>query len=368
MMAAAGAAGEAVSRRIGDFAKMKYDEAAAAGDQAGMNAWKEGGTARAEMQAAGAAIVTGLAGGNAVGGAAGAAIASIAAGKLNELSGAIAGADPTGSDDVNKALGNIVSNVIATGAGAAIGGNAGAFDAYNVDRYNRQLHPDERQWAKDNAKDFAKFYEDKTGQAITPDQAQQMLLANGYRLVDDMASKGPGGNSTAIQFISQNANGLFTAPPAERANPGTLSSNLAPEQKALNGNWGTPPNFSVSLGANAQGQLFTIGLGAEIGVTLGIGDKPNMCVYGQACGNYGLGFYGGAGVSVTVSQGAPSSGSAISKGGFLAGGVGPVADITVTRDQSSGAISAGKGVIGIGGGLAGGGTQCKQYSACARGN
>ncbi|AFT85935.1 filamentous hemagglutinin family outer membrane protein [Paraburkholderia phenoliruptrix BR3459a] len=144
MMAAASAAGEAVSRRVGDFAQSKYKEAEANGDQAGMDAWKEGGTARAEMQAAGAAIVTGLAGGNAVGGAAGAAIASITAGKLNELRDAIAGANPTGSASANEALGNIVANAIATGAGSAIGGNAGAVSGYDVDRFNRQLHPDEK--------------------------------------------------------------------------------------------------------------------------------------------------------------------------------------------------------------------------------
>jgi len=62
-----------------------------------------------------------------------------------------------------------------------------------TDMYNRQLHPDERQWARDNASKFAQFYEDQTGQSITADQAQQMLLANDYRLVDAVASKGPGG-------------------------------------------------------------------------------------------------------------------------------------------------------------------------------
>jgi filamentous hemagglutinin len=148
MMAAASAAGEAVSRRVGDFAQSKYDEAKANGDQAGMDAWKEGGIARAEMQAAGAALVTGLAGGNAIGGAAGAGIASIAGGKLDELSGAIAGSDPTGNSDMNKALGNIVANAIATGAGAAVGGNAGAFEGYNVDRFNRSIHDDTNPPAK----------------------------------------------------------------------------------------------------------------------------------------------------------------------------------------------------------------------------
>ncbi|MEK6422629.1 MAG: hypothetical protein V4801_23820 [Burkholderia gladioli] len=134
---------------------------------------------------------------------------------MNELSGAIAGSDPTGNANMNQALGNIVSNVIVTGAGGAVGGESGAFSGYNVDRFNRQLHPDERQCAQDKAKDFAKFYEEKTGKAITLEQAQNMLLANGYRLVDGMASKGPGGDPAAVAYISQNGDGLFHATSAE---------------------------------------------------------------------------------------------------------------------------------------------------------
>ncbi|WP_369050006.1 hemagglutinin repeat-containing protein [Burkholderia gladioli] len=148
MMAAASAAGEAVSRRIGDYADKMMKEAASNGDKAGVDAWKEGGANRALMQGAGAALVTGLAGGNAVGGAAGAAIASIASGKLNELSGAIADSDPTGDVNMNQALGNIVANALATGAGGVVGGEAGAFSGYNVDRFNRQLHPEEKTLAK----------------------------------------------------------------------------------------------------------------------------------------------------------------------------------------------------------------------------
>ncbi|CAG4886004.1 hemagglutinin repeat-containing protein [Paraburkholderia saeva] len=163
MMTAASAAGEAVSRRIGDYADA---QAKATGDPA----WAEGGAYRAEMQAAGAALVTGLAGGNALGGAAGAGIASIAAGKLNDLSGAIAGSNPTGSSDVNTALGNIVANAIATGAGAAVGGNAGAFEGYNVDRFNRQLHPDE----KTLAKQIAEKSDGKYTQAQVEDQLRIM--------------------------------------------------------------------------------------------------------------------------------------------------------------------------------------------------
>jgi filamentous hemagglutinin len=251
-----------VSRRIGDYAESKYKEAAAAGDQAGMDAWKEGGAARAEMQMAGAALVTGLAGGNALGGAAGAAIASLAAGKLNEISSAVAGAQPTSNADANEALGNIVANAIATGTGGAVGGNAGAFSSYNVDRYNRQLHPDERQWAKDNASKFAQFYHDQTGKDITSDQAQQMLLANGYRMVDAVASKGPGGDVTAAQFISQNAGKMFRATSAEYNSPfiyGNKDGSLTSEQKALPGSTANP-----AAGLAIAGGLVTAGLGPEI--------------------------------------------------------------------------------------------------------
>jgi hypothetical protein len=143
-------------------------------------------------------------------------------------------------------------------------------------------------------------------------------------------------------------------------------SSLSPEQIALGGKRSSG-TAGLSMGVNAQGHLFSVGGSAEVGVTLGLGEKPNLCVYAQACGSYGLGFYAGAGVSATVSQGAPSSGSSVGKGGFLAGGAGPIADITITKDTASGNISAGKGVIGVGAGAAAGGTQCKQYSSCASG-
>uniref|UniRef100_UPI001642121F hemagglutinin repeat-containing protein n=1 Tax=Burkholderia gladioli TaxID=28095 RepID=UPI001642121F len=170
MMAAASAAGEAVSRRIGDYADKMMKEAASNGDKAGVDAWKEGGANRALMQGAGAALVTGLAGGNAVGGAAGAAIASIASGKLNELSGAIAGSDPTGDANMNQALGNIVANALATWAGAAVGGESGAFSGYNVDRFNRQLHTEEKALAKQ----LAEKSEGKYTQAQIEDQMRVM--------------------------------------------------------------------------------------------------------------------------------------------------------------------------------------------------
>ncbi|MCO5412415.1 hemagglutinin repeat-containing protein [Ralstonia mojiangensis] len=169
MMSAAQAAGQAVAQRIGDYADGKKKEAegrlvqaqdaykndpsdanqaAINAAQADINGWKEGGLTRAGMQAAGAAAVAGLGGGNALAAGAGAGLSSLAAGKLNELSSAIAGSSPTGNKNVDEALGNIVSNALATTVGGVVGGNAGAFSGYNVDRYNRQLHQQDKDLAK----------------------------------------------------------------------------------------------------------------------------------------------------------------------------------------------------------------------------
>ncbi|WP_375541702.1 hemagglutinin repeat-containing protein [Paraburkholderia sp. CNPSo 3281] len=173
-MNAAQAAGQAVAQRIGDYADA---QARATGD----SAWAEGGSKRAEMQAAGAAVVAGLGGGvgSAVAGAAGAGIGSKMGGELNKLSESIAASNLTGDANMNAALGNIVANVIATGAGAAVGG-AGAFASSTVDLYNRQLHEDS------NAKEqtLAKKLADESGgryteQDIENQMARMDLTVNG---------------------------------------------------------------------------------------------------------------------------------------------------------------------------------------------
>ncbi|WP_155524199.1 hypothetical protein [Burkholderia sp. PAMC 28687] len=187
-------------------------------------------------------------------------MASISAGKLNALSDSIANSSPTGNADIDRTLGNIVANVIATGAGGAVGGNAGAIAGYNDDRFNRQLHLDERQWATRNAMDFAAVYKAQTGQDLTPDQAQSMLLANGYRLVDAAASKGPGGDAVAVAYISQYAGTLFSATSAEYNSPfmgGNKNGSLTPEQLTMPGHE-AHPQIGVAVGAG----LGLVALGA----------------------------------------------------------------------------------------------------------
>ncbi|XHO07535.1 hypothetical protein ACEQUB_p00782 (plasmid) [Ralstonia syzygii] len=211
VMAAAQAAGETIAKNIGTYADGKKKDAEAAAEkaakegnpelaaqyQAEAEGWKEGGSYRASMQAAGAAVVAGLGGGNALAAAAGAGVASLAAGKLNDLAANIAASSPTGNKNVDEALGNLVSNALATTAGAAVGGNAGAFSGYNVDRYNRQLHPDEQKWIKDNAKQFARQ------QGITEDQAIERLSQQALKQVDYLwrAQLSDGDDTAAKAFL-----------------------------------------------------------------------------------------------------------------------------------------------------------------------
>lgn len=153
-MQAAQAAGQTVAQGIGAYADIKRDEAVAAlqaakdrGDTEGMaaalvdyNNWREGGDSRAELHAAGGALIGGLGGGSAfstIGGAAGAGMSSLLAQQTKEFSDAVAGA--TGSSLIGNLAGNIASGM----AGAIIGGTAGAAGASNVNLYNQGNNKDE---------------------------------------------------------------------------------------------------------------------------------------------------------------------------------------------------------------------------------
>jgi filamentous hemagglutinin len=272
---AAQAAAETIAKQIGSYADKKREEAQTNANNATdptlkaqyqqeADSWAEGGGNRVALHIAGGALTGGLTGGGlgAVGGAAGAGVSAKLAPQLSEIAQSIKDAGPTGNANVDELLGNLTSNVLAGGAGALVGGGTGALTGASADRFNRQLHPDERQWVKDKAKDFAKFYEEKTGKALTTEQAQNMLLANGYRLVDAVASKGPGGDATAVAYISQNGGGLFHATAAEYNSSflyGNKDGTLTPEQRALPGSVANP-----AAGLVIAGGLVTAGLAPEI--------------------------------------------------------------------------------------------------------
>ncbi|WP_240435854.1 hemagglutinin repeat-containing protein [Ralstonia solanacearum] len=213
---AASAAGEAVARTIGDIADSKRADALAEAEKAHKagneelankyraeaDQWKEGGEYRAGLHMAGGALVAGLGGGSAIGGAVGAGAVSLAAPQLTELADKVASS--MGGGVAGQMAGNVVANA-AAGAVGSVGGGSGAFMGSNVDRYNRQLHPDEQKWIKDNAKRFARQ------QGISEQAAEQRLAQQGFRQVQS----GVGGawDQVASDFLSQ-AHGLLAPDPS----------------------------------------------------------------------------------------------------------------------------------------------------------
>ncbi|MGF6447308.1 hypothetical protein QF002_008184 [Paraburkholderia youngii] len=183
--------------------------------------WKEGGASRALIQGAGAAV------------------ASIAGGKLNELSSAIAGADPTGNASMNEALGNIVANAIATGAGGAAGGESGAFSGYNVDRFNRQLHPEEKTTARQIAANAAaQGITNPDGSPITVDQIENAMRAANDSQYGEIAATGvvvplnsntPASavyDTTGMKLVTDSTGSYLAQDPAMLATPSQVLQNL----------------------------------------------------------------------------------------------------------------------------------------------
>ncbi|MDR6386827.1 hemagglutinin repeat-containing protein, partial [Paraburkholderia caribensis] len=146
-MQAAQAAGQVVAQGIGAYADAKRDAAldtaqkaldngdlnGAAAAMADYNNWKEGGNGRAELQAAGGALIGGLGGGafGAAAGAMGAGLASKMADQTKAFGASVT--DATGS----SLAGNIAGNILSGLGGALIGGTAGAAMASNVNLYNQ---------------------------------------------------------------------------------------------------------------------------------------------------------------------------------------------------------------------------------------
>ena len=285
--------GSQAARAIGDYAKIKLknlsdqlaiepDASKRAEIYSEIEKWKEGGTYRVALHTAAGALSGDL------GGAMGAAASATA---MPQISKQIA--EMKLPEQVQKGL----EQVTATALGALVGGNAGAAMSLNVDANNRQLHDRERQWAKENAKTFAQYYKDKTGQIIDEKRAAQMLLGNGYRMVDESASRGPGvagpaGDAVAVSFIAQNAGGLFKATAEERRNPGILGGPLTSEQAALPGAVGNP---ALGLGTAA---LITGGLAAP--VILGISGTPIFSTGGALGSSMWASPSGTATISATI--------------------------------------------------------------------
>ena len=199
--------------------------------------WNEGGVNRAKLH-----LVTGALSGG-IGGALGAGAAALAAPMLEQVQSSMA-EQLTGAG-LAPALANMAAQAIATGAaagigGAAGGGMAGAGMGLVVDANNRQLHPEERNWIKDNAARYA------SQSGISVDQAVQTLTAQADRQVQS-GSAGEWDKHASV-FLKE-AHGLlpaegnsgtgymFYATPTQQANP---------EMYAQYGNTNTPSASAIA--------------------------------------------------------------------------------------------------------------------------
>ena len=139
-------------------------------NQSRYDTWKEGGIGRSILHGAAGGLTTGSLGGILAGGG-----TSLAAPYLDK---AAENLGPAGKAAVNALGGAAI--------GYAAGGNVGtAAVGANVDWNNRQLHPDERAWIKQNAKAFAK--QENGGKEPTAQQvadAQKRLVHQAVKETD----------------------------------------------------------------------------------------------------------------------------------------------------------------------------------------
>ena len=182
------------------------------------NRWEEGGAYRVLMHTTVGALT-----GN-VEGAAGAGVAAAAAPTLNDMQANLeesllkAGMNAT----VAKGVAANVGGLAAAGMGAAVGGTTGGGLALSVDANNRQLHPTEVQWIRQNAKRFAQQ------QGISEQEAEKRLGQQAFRQVQF----GAGGSEDmqARGFLSQAKGMLAVDPNCPSCGPGYMFF-ATPEQK-----------------------------------------------------------------------------------------------------------------------------------------
>ncbi len=190
--------------------------------------WGEGQLGRIGLHAAVAGLGAKMAGGNVGGAIAGTVAGDLVSSKVSaRVNQAMAGMT---NPNAKQTVSNVVTNLLAgtTGAivGGAVGGQSGALagagGALAADKFNRQLHPQEKEWIKKHASAYAKRL------SITEEQANEVLATQANLQVQ---SGSPGTwNEKASTFLGQ-AHGMlpeegnsgpgymFYAVPNQKANP-----------------------------------------------------------------------------------------------------------------------------------------------------
>ncbi|WP_017171096.1 hemagglutinin repeat-containing protein, partial [Xanthomonas phaseoli] len=207
-------------------ASSNKDQKGMADAQAKMDSWGDGGLNKTLLHGLTGAAVAVLGGGDVAGGVLAAAGAERAKLAMAEY---LRDKEIPKDSETYRALMELGSAAI----GGALGGVAGANTALAGDQFNRQLHPDEVKWIKDNAAGFA--YQ----QGISEESAKQILLIEAASYVDatiQSALKDVPMNAAAVEFLRTNNNeydGVKAFDTSDRDNFHLYGNKLA----------GTPENF-----------------------------------------------------------------------------------------------------------------------------
>jgi len=222
------------ARRAGDAAGAAAYDDRARQSQATADNWGDDGVYRLALHAGTQAAVGGVAGGA---GMAAAAAGGTVGGSIGQQLGKELGeqeADWRGLTGMERAVfvnsyqqglatvGGVVGGA-AVGGGTAVAGAQGGGVATAVDVFNRQLHPTEAQWIKDNAKRYAKQ------QGISEQEAEKRLAQQAQKQLQFGVEATEDGQ--AREFLSQ-AKGMLPADPnCPTCGPGYMFY-ATPEQKA----------------------------------------------------------------------------------------------------------------------------------------
>ena len=177
------------------------------GDADGTLFWLEGGAGRVALHTLAGGLVAEATGGEFATGAAAAGLQQLLSPALDDLTGVN---EPGGDNTAWRAAGAQLSGLV--GAALVDGDlNQGVTIALAADTYNRQLHPDEVQWIKENAEAFAQQLSETEGRTVTVEEATKRLAQQAAKDVDLLwrAQLADGDDALAKQFLA-GADGTFT--------------------------------------------------------------------------------------------------------------------------------------------------------------
>jgi filamentous hemagglutinin len=218
--------GKQAPKAVADYAQAKAD-ALAKTDPEEAKKWAEGGVYRIALHATLGALTGGASG------AAGAATIAAAAPLMDQLQEQLAATlEKSGlSKEAAAATAKTIAQTTALAVGTAVGGVQGGAMALNVDANNRQLHPMEVKWIKNNAKNFAKQL------GISEAEAEKRLARQAFREVQFGAE---GQTDTGAQAFLKTAGNqllpgdanipgqtvgyMFNADPIQKANASMYAS------------------------------------------------------------------------------------------------------------------------------------------------